>query len=88
MWIPDIIYPSQQCGVAGKTVLDAAATIGDAIAYAETRHKALCVLSLDYKAAFDNISHTYLYAILEAHGLSEGFQEHIRSMYDGATASV
>jgi exonuclease III len=87
-WIPDIIHPSQQCGVAGKTILDATATIRDAIAYAETRHKSLCVLSLDFQAAFDNISHTYLYAILEAHGLNADFQKHIRSMYDGATTSI
>jgi hypothetical protein len=84
MWIPDIIHPSQQCGVAGKTILDAATTIRDANAYAETRHEALCVLSLEFQAAFDNISHTYLYATLEAHGFSAGFQENIRSMYDGA----
>jgi hypothetical protein len=88
VWAPDIIHKSQQCGIAGQTILDATATMRDAIAYAETRHVALCVLSIHFKAAFDNIAHKYLCAIMEAHGFSAEFQEQIRKMYDEATASV
>jgi hypothetical protein len=43
---------------------------------------------LDFQAAFDNISHTYLFQILQAYGFSEAFQERIKSMYEGATAAI
>jgi endonuclease/exonuclease/phosphatase family metal-dependent hydrolase len=87
-WFPQIIHPGQHCGVQGKSILDATATIRDAIAYAETMNKKVCILSLDFKAAFDNVAHTYLYEILRAHGLSTKIQEQIQSMYEEATASV
>jgi hypothetical protein len=86
--LPDILHPSQQCGTNGKSMLDAVSTIRDAIACEETTNKELCILSLDFQAAFDNISHTYLYKILKAHGFDENFQRQIKSMYEGETAPV
>jgi hypothetical protein len=56
----ELLHPSQHCGVPGKSIFDAVATVRDAVAYAETASIALCVLSLDFKEAFDKISHTYL----------------------------
>jgi hypothetical protein len=85
---PQIIHPGQHCGARGKYILDAPATIRDAIAYAETLNKQVYILSLDFQAAFDNVSHTYLYEILRAHGLSTRVQEQFQSMYEDATASV
>jgi hypothetical protein len=48
----------------------------------------LCILSLDFKDAFDNISHAYLYEILKSHGFNESFIDQIRNIYAGAKASV
>jgi hypothetical protein len=56
--LPHLIHPGQHCGVIGRSILEATATIRDAIAYAETHNTKLCILSLDFKDAFDNISHT------------------------------
>jgi hypothetical protein len=86
--LPNIIHPGQHCGLMGRTILDATATVRDAIAYAEPHNKKLCILSLDFKDAFDNISHTYLYEILKGHGFNEGFIDQIRTIYAGAMASV
>ena len=86
-WLVDLLQPSQHCGVQGNTVLDAIAAVTEAVAYAETTNNALCILSLDFKAAFD-ISHTYLFTMLKAYGFSEKFQQRIKSMYEGATSSV
>jgi hypothetical protein len=87
-WLTDLLHPSQHCGVQGNTILDAIATVREAVAYAETTNKALCILSLDFKAAFDIISHMYLFKMLKAYGFSEGFQKRIKSMYEGTTTSV
>jgi hypothetical protein len=51
-------------------------------------NKNSCILSLDFQAAFDKISHTYLYQILREHGFSDRFIGQIRCMYEGPTASV
>jgi hypothetical protein len=87
-WLAEILQQSQHCGLQGNTVLEAVAAVREAVAYAEITNKAMCVLSLDFRAAFDNISHSYLFAMLKAYGFSEGFQSHVQSMYKGATSSV
>jgi hypothetical protein len=88
VWLPDILHPSQYCGVRDRTILDAVSAIRDVVAYAEHRRQALCVLSLDFKAAFDRISHTYLFELLERYGFDPHLQHRIRSLYLEAHASV
>jgi hypothetical protein len=44
-------------GIPGNSILDAAATIRDIVAFAETEIFPLCLLSIDFKNAFDNIAH-------------------------------
>jgi hypothetical protein len=44
-------------------VYDELDTIRDAIASTEHTWRSLCLLSLDFKDAFDNISHTYLFTL-------------------------
>jgi len=56
----ELLHPSQHCGVPGKSIFDAVATVRDAIAYAEAASIPLCVLSLDFKEAFDKISQNTL----------------------------
>jgi hypothetical protein len=73
----EILHPNKYCGVPGKTIFDSVAILRDAIAYAEVAHTPLCVLSLDFKEAFDRISHTYLVTILQRYGFSEVFIERI-----------
>jgi len=53
--LQDIISPQQHCGIQGTSIFEAVATIRDVIAYAETSHTPLCVISLDFQAAFDRI---------------------------------
>jgi hypothetical protein len=62
--------------------------VRDTIAYAEQMNKALCVLALDFKNAFDRLSHEYLYTILNHYGLDNGFVDCIRRLYTDATSSV
>jgi len=58
--IREFISPQQYCDIQGTSIFDAVAAIRDVIAYAETSHNPLCVISLDFQAAFDRISHHYL----------------------------
>jgi len=59
------VKDTQFCGVPGNLMLDTAATIRDIIAFTETEKFPLCVLSIDFKNAFDNIAHEYLFQTLK-----------------------
>jgi hypothetical protein len=87
-WLADLLQPSQHCGVQDNTALDAIDEVREAVSDAETTKNAQCILSLDFKAAFDNISHTYLFKMFKAYAYSERFQQRIKSMYEGSTSSV
>jgi hypothetical protein len=87
-WLASILHPGQHCGISGPTVYEELATVRDAIAYAAHSRKPLCILSLDFKEAFNNISHTYLFSLLQAYGFSTHFQQRVQDMYMGATSQV
>jgi len=64
------------------------ATVRDAIAYVESRRIPLCVLSLDFKNAFDRIAQNCLFQTLQGCGIGNAFIAGIKTMYECATSSV
>ena len=56
-----------------NTIFDVVAKVRDAIGYAETTWRPLCMVSLELKEASDRISHTYLWIVMCSYGLGEGF---------------
>jgi hypothetical protein len=75
------LISSQYCSVPGKSILEAVSVIRDVVAHAETTRIPVCVLSLDFRNAFDHISHRYLFQMLAGYGLSAWFIDRIRSIY-------
>jgi hypothetical protein len=71
----DLLQSSQHCGIIGTSVFEVVATIRDAIAYAEVTRSPLCVLTIDFHGAFDNLSHEYLFEVLCKYGFSERFRK-------------
>ena len=51
-------------------------------------HTPLCVLSLDFREAFDKVAHQYLFTILKDYGPQESFVDRIKHMYQDATSTV
>ena len=47
-----------------------------------------CVLSLDFKDAFDRVAHEYLYGVLKHYGATDWLVERIRALYDTATSQA
>jgi hypothetical protein len=45
----------------GNTIIDAVATARDAVAHAKATRTPLCIATIDFQEAFDNISHSYVY---------------------------
>jgi len=69
-------------------VFEAVAAVKDPIAYAEVTKKSLRVVSIDFNAEFDKISHDYLKEILRAHGFGNLFLESIMGLYRNASSEV
>ena len=86
--VAELLQTCQHCGVPGNTIFEAAATVREAIAHAELTSTPLCILSLDFQEAFDKVSRTYLFTILQSYGFSERFIERIKCMYENAVSSV
>jgi len=82
------LHESQFCSVPGKCIFDAVSKIREAIAQAEITATPLCVLSLDFKEAFDRISHEYLSAVLENYKISRSTINGIKNLYTQATSKV
>jgi len=72
----------------GNSVFEAIATIRDAVAYAEVTRSPLCVLTIDFQGAFDNLSHEYLFEVLCKYGFSERLKKRIWNIYNNSTSSV
>jgi hypothetical protein len=82
------ISSSQYCSVPGKSILEAVSELRDVTAHTELTRTPLCILSLDFRSAFDCISHQYVFKILTGYGISEWFIDRVRSMYKNVTASL
>jgi len=84
----DHLTYTQYCGIPGNTILDAIATVRDSIAYAENKNTPSCVLSPDFKNAYDRVLHGYLFKIIHGYGIGAPFIKGIQHMYEGATSSI
>jgi len=82
--LTELLQPSQYCGMPGNTIFEAETTVREAIAHVEVKRAPLCLLSLDFRKAFDRISHTYLFTILRSYGFSDRFIDRIKCMYENA----
>ena len=87
-WMEDILHQNQYSGRNGKSIYDAVATVRDIVAHAEITSTSLCLLSFDFSDAFDKISHTFLFKILQEYGISETFCQRLRNIYAGATSTL
>jgi hypothetical protein len=71
------------------TVFDALATVRDVVvAYDEYTKKPICVITLNFSSAFDNIIHDYLIMTLHHYGFSDRMIRRIMNLYDNATSMV
>jgi hypothetical protein len=67
-WIPDLLSTAQHCGLTGTTIFDALSTVREMVALADVGQTPICMLSLNFKSAFNSVSHEFLEAVLLHHG--------------------
>jgi hypothetical protein len=85
--LEDLLHPSQFCGRPGNTIFETLASVREAVDVAVKR-KPLYTLTLDFRNAFDRMSHQYLFAILHSYGFSNSFVDRIKHMYTDASSMV
>jgi hypothetical protein len=86
-WMEDL-HQDQHCGLTGTNVYDALATIRDVVAFAEHTRTSLCIVSIDFHNAFDNVAHDYLDAALAARGFGAKMRRRISGLYERATSKA
>lgn len=82
----DIVHPRQYCCARERKIIIAADGIRDVLAYAAQTQRAICILSLDFQTAFDNVSRIYFYHILSEHGFDDTSVKILRALYKNATS--
>ena len=87
-WMKDILHHNQYCGRNDQTIFEAIATVRDIITYAEGTNILICLLSIDFKDAYDRMSHSFLFTILREYRISEQFCSQLQKIYAKAPPTL
>ena len=82
----DIVGPHQTCSIRGRSIGTNIKCVRDLL-QTQGRMDGL-IYSVDQKKAFDNVSHGYLFSVLESFGFSDGFRAWIETLVSGGTCEV
>lgn len=83
-----IIDADQSYSIPNRTIFDSLHLHRDLIAHVNHVNEPLAILSLDQKAAFDNIEHRYLFHVMEQFNLGEFFINAVKTLYKNAFCHV
>jgi hypothetical protein len=86
--LQDVINRQQYSGRMGAPITQAVATLREIIAYGEMSRSQICLVTLDFKQAFDRISHSYLYATLREYNIGDRMIRRIRNIYENASSVI
>ena len=84
----DLIGPEQNAYVEGRNIHDGIRLIEQVIEYAEKRKDKAAVLAIDFKKAFDSISHEYLWRVLEKMGFGPHLIHMIQTLYRNPESAI
>jgi hypothetical protein len=82
-----VLHDAQYSATGARNILlDAATALRDVIAAGSTRRGGMCLVTLDFQSAFNNISHEYMYAVLRRYKYGTRITVAITSLYEHATS--
>jgi len=79
--LPELIHPNQNGFIKGRSILDAARTIDDILEFAKVTECCGILLAIDFEKAFDSLSHSFLFTVLEKLNFGEYFVQWIKTFY-------
>jgi exonuclease III len=86
--LPELISREQIAYLGGRFVAESALVLDNVINVAVEEKKEAFLLAVDFKAAFDSVSHSYLWATMEEMGIPEELISHVKTLYSGAESCV
>ena len=86
--LPHIIHFDQNAFVKGRTIFDAAHTIGDVMDFTKMRYYQGITTAIDFEKAFDSLNWNFLFKSLEFFGFGESFLGWIKMFYKNISSCV
>lgn len=86
--IGKIIHIDQTCAVSGRSILDNVHLLRNIIDYVDQKELPCAFISLDQSKAFDRVSHTYLFRVLQSYGFGDNFISWVKLLYNDISSSV
>ncbi len=86
--LKDVIHPSQTAYLSGKFIRTNIHKVQDMINLAQSAEKEWIVLFLDFRKAFDSVSHLFLMTMLRTMGFPPNYIAWILVLYNGASSMV
>ena len=83
-----IIGEHQSCSIKGRRMSDNITLTRDIIHFSNLRNKKLNLISVDQRKAFDSISHTYLFKLLEHLNMGDFLLSNIKRLYSKSYATI
>ena len=83
-----IIDIDQTSSIPGRSILDNCHLFRNILDYLKEKPTTLAFISVDQEKAFDNISHTYLFTVLQQFGFSTKFIDWIKLLYNNIHSKI
>ena len=87
-YLETLIHPDQAACIKGRNIQKTNHYIRDIISLAKIRNDKAIILSIDQMKAYDRVSHTWLFKVLENSKIQENIINIIKLLYDGAHSKV
>ena len=86
--ISSLVSEEQSYCIPGRTIYDSIACTRDLINLHTNGQEPLAVISLDQKKAFDNVSHAFLFSVMDKMGFGVNFSNMIKTLYTNSLCMV
>ncbi len=87
-FLDEIVHPAQTAYIPGKYIGINICKIQDVIDYAATNESEIAVLFLDFRKAFDSVSHIFLWSLMARMKFSPKFVQWVMLLYAQAESTV
>ena len=82
------ISADQRAYVKGRNIFDAVQSIGDIMNYTKLRNIPGIIVAIDFKNAFDSLSWSFLFKILEKFNFGQSFINWVRIFYTDISSCI
>ncbi|GJX68153.1 RNA-directed DNA polymerase, eukaryota [Tanacetum coccineum] len=86
--LPSVVGEVQMAYIKGRQIIDGPLMVNEIIAWAKNHKKRFMFLKVDFEKAFDSLSWSFLFSILEQMGFSSKWRSWIHACLNSAFASV